>query len=49
MALHMGHDDMQSYKVSPHGMKINKEFCQSVRKSRQCYQEYLQEKKKQKK
>ena len=30
-------------------MKINKELCQSVQKSRQHYQEYLEEQKKQKK
>ena len=48
MALHMVHDHMQSYEVGPHYMKINKEFFQSVGKSRQHYQEYLEEQKKNK-
>ena len=45
MALHMVHDHMQSYEVGPHYMKINKELFQSVGKSRQRYQEYLEQRK----
>ena len=49
MALRLVHDDMQSYEVGPHDMKINKELHQFVAKSRQRYQEYLEEQKKKKK
>ena len=49
MALRLVHDDMQSYEVGPHDMKINKELHQFVAKSRQWYQEYLEEQKKKKK
>ena len=49
MALRMMHDHLRSYEVGPHDIKINKELCQSVGKSRQRYQEFLEEQKKQKK
>ena len=39
MALCMTHDHMRSYEAGSHVMKINKELCQSVKKSRQCYEE----------
>ena len=44
----MVHDHMRSYEVGSHDIKINKELCQSVGKSRQNYQEYLEEQRKQK-
>ena len=44
----MVHDHMQYYEVSPYDVKIHEELCQSVGKSRQRYQEYLEEQKKQK-
>ena len=34
--------------MGPHDMQISKELCQSVGKSRQCYQKYLEQQKKQK-
>ena len=43
----MVHDHIRFYEVRP-DMKINKELHQSVGKSRQCYQEYLEEQRKQK-
>ena len=48
MVFHMVHDHMQYYEVSPYDVKIHEELCQSVGKSRQHYQEYLEEQKKQK-
>ena len=47
MALHMVHDHIRFYEVGP-DMEIIKELRQSVGKSRQCYQEYLEEQRKQK-
>ena len=44
----MVHDHMRSYEVGSHDIKINKELFQSVGKSRQNYQEYLEEQRKQK-
>ena len=44
----MVHDHMRSYEAGRLVMKINKELCQSAGKSRQLYQEYLEEQKKQK-
>ena len=49
MALRMVHDHMRSYEAGRLVMKINKELCQSAGKSRQLYQEYLEEQKKQRK
>lgn len=49
MPLCLVHDDMQSYEVDPHDMKINKVLHQFVAKSRQWYQEYFEEQKKKKK
>ena len=48
IALYMAQDHMWSYGVGPHDMQISKELCQSVGKSRQCYQKYLEKQKKQK-
>ena len=48
IALYMAQDHMWSYGVGPHDMQISKELCQSVGKSRQCYQKYLEQQKKQK-
>ena len=48
MTLRVVHDHMRSYEVGSHDIKINKELCQSVGKSRQNYQEYLEEQRKQK-
>ena len=48
VVLNMVHDQMQSYEAAPHDMKINKELCQFVGKSRQHYQQYLEERRKQK-
>ena len=48
IALYMTHDHMWSYGVGPHDMQISEELCQSVGKSRQCYQKYLEQQKKQK-
>ena len=44
----MAHDYMRSYEVGPRDMKINKERRQSRGKSRQRYQEHLEEQNKQK-
>ena len=49
MALHIVHDHTRSYEVCPHDMKVHEELCQSAGKSRQHYQECLEEEKKQKK
>ena len=43
MALRMVHNHMRSYEVGRHDMKINKELHQSLGKSRQRCQEYLEE------
>ena len=48
VVLNMVHDQVQSYEAAPHDMKINKELCQFVGKSRQHYQQYLEERRKQK-
>ena len=42
------HDHMRSYEVGPHDMKMNKGLIQYVGTSRQRYQEYLVQQKKQK-
>ena len=41
--------NINSLFLGPHDMKVNKEPCQSVGKSRQHYQEHLEEQKKEKK
>ena len=48
MALRMAHDHMITKEMGPHNIEINKELRRSIRKSRQRYDEYLEEQSKRK-